>query len=969
MLADLPENLITPIGIGDSELRDAVAAYLAKHTPPPLQPSSQGRIDQVDHQETLQLGILCASPPPPHATSLAMREECDVARFTVASINNRSASINRRLLSIVDDGVLTIWARIEAVEASYTACGDGSVGQALASLRAQLPEMAAVIGPACSDDLASVAGSNSTSGGPLLFLSGSSTASSLSDGAAFPRVVRLASNEQRIAAAWQQLLSTRFTSIMRIVMAHDGSAWGAAAVEEFERMCGRIGVETVTVGPMTAGAPRATLEALAEAMAPEPSGVVYLAAEPSLARALLAESCRSRMMHGKEYAWLLGWMTEEILYDEEMRYNADAACGAEGALGVAEVPDESSEGYQAFAAGWRGVASRTACLEKVAGGYCARDAAAGCPASLSDYSAATADAVALFAASADSLRDEMDAQMRNASVSALQQALRRALRNGSALYEHVGAGALRMTNWAPSGSLVLDSSDDRVGRLALRNFKRIAAAKACGCTDEAGCLAAVTVLSFKYGCSLPGEPSECAYESAEEILFPGGETQPPCTVNCSQLVGAGDGDSVIVVVVVIVIGVVLFAAMLLVLIRLYTRWRRPADSEAVIPAMTVSERQGEEEDVQEELARIDAEKEAGVCTFWFLNINEVLELTPPARQWGAPLAEDSKPKDSHNPFVSPARRDRRLPPSPGVQGRQQRHPSTSDGPMPCFQELREKGRLVPITISRTDAFLCSAINLNGDVPKTGRVLGRIRPDARVLDGVPSGDATPQMQQQSSRGPTRQEVCMTIQASHSRSQGPTPPSMLKMASASFTSPFRRCSQSVKAETAPPKQPEPELSKRYVLKEGEGKPVYAHELLVISHRWDEPKNPDPKGVQIEKVKEMLRARPELKYVWYDWCCMPQEPLRDGGELKRTRAEKAAFGYMLKNANLLYLSMRVLIILDLSSLSRFWPQFEAWLSMQEAYNEGLRPSKGKRHTITAVHEASKLGPSVMKRVLEMM
>ena len=90
MLADLPENLITPIGIGDSELRDAVAAYLAKHTPPPLEPSSQGRIDQVDHQETLQLGILCASPPPPHATSLAMREECDVARFTVASINNRS---------------------------------------------------------------------------------------------------------------------------------------------------------------------------------------------------------------------------------------------------------------------------------------------------------------------------------------------------------------------------------------------------------------------------------------------------------------------------------------------------------------------------------------------------------------------------------------------------------------------------------------------------------------------------------------------------------------------------------------------------------------------------------------------------------------------------------------------------------------------------------------------------------------
>ena len=49
------------------------------------------------------------------------------------------------------------------------------------------------------------------------------------------------------------------------------------------------------------------------------------------------------------------------------------------------------------------------------------------------------------------------------------------------------------------------------------------------------------------------------------------------------------------------------------------------------PSQSATERQGEEEDVQEELARIDAEKEAGVCTFWFLNINEVLELTPPAR--------------------------------------------------------------------------------------------------------------------------------------------------------------------------------------------------------------------------------------------------------------------------------------------------------------------------------------------------
>lgn len=39
------------------------------------------------------------------------------------------------------------------------------------------------------------------------------------------------------------------------------------------------------------------------------------------------------------------------------------------------------------------------------------------------------------------------------------------------------------------------------------------------------------------------------------------------------------------------------------------------------------------------------------------------------------------------------------------------------------------------------------------------------------------------------------------------------------------------------------------------------------------------------------------------------------------RRTAKEKEEFGVMLPNINMLYLGMKVLILLDLSYLSRFW------------------------------------------------
>ena len=66
-------------------------------------------------------------------------------------------------------------------------------------------------------------------------------------------------------------------------------------------------------------------------------------------------------------------------------------------------------------------------------------------------------------------------------------------------------------------------------------------------------------------------------------------------------------------------------------------------------------------------------------------------------------------------------------------------------------------------------------------------------------------------------------------------------------------------------------------------------------------------------------------------------------------RTPAEKIEFSWMLKHVNFIYLGMRVLILLDLSYLSRFWTQFEAWLSMQVATTDGLAPASDRQQRFT--------------------
>jgi hypothetical protein len=152
-----------------------------------------------------------------------------------------------------------------------------------------------------------------------------------------------------------------------------------------------------------------------------------------------------------------------------------------------------------------------------------------------------------------------------------------------------------------------------------------------------------------------------------------------------------------------------------------------------------------------------------------------------------------------------------------------------------------------------------------------------------------------------------------------------------------------------------------------------------ILFVSHRWEVPAQPDVKGEQLKAIKAFLEAHPDIKWVWFDYSSMPQKV--DGVDT-RTPEDKAEFQLMLAAIADLYLTARVLILLDGSYASRFWTLTEAWCSMQTVTSDGLRPAKEaeRRYTIKCIHNAddehdakglvdkvSKKTPDEMYRILK--
>ncbi|EOD33510.1 hypothetical protein EMIHUDRAFT_229658 [Emiliania huxleyi CCMP1516] len=136
----------------------------------------------------------------------------------------------------------------------------------------------------------------------------------------------------------------------------------------------------------------------------------------------------------------------------------------------------------------------------------------------------------------------------------------------------------------------------------------------------------------------------------------------------------------------------------------------------------------------------------------------------------------------------------------------------------------------------------------------------------------------------------------------------------------------------------------------------KGTHIETTLAVSHRWMQPDDPDPDGEQLKALKGFLNSPDgkKIERVWIDSACMPQ----DHPKGSRSAEDSAAFKRMLKEVNRLYLGTTVLILLDLSYVSRFWTQFESWMSMQFATPDGLKPAvgtKNERHHIVCIQNAA--------------
>ena len=130
----------------------------------------------------------------------------------------------------------------------------------------------------------------------------------------------------------------------------------------------------------------------------------------------------------------------------------------------------------------------------------------------------------------------------------------------------------------------------------------------------------------------------------------------------------------------------------------------------------------------------------------------------------------------------------------------------------------------------------------------------------------------------------------------------------------------------------------------------------EYCAVSHRWFDPREPDKGGEQLRALQDYLRRHRQIRYVWYDFWSMPQDERtaqqrEEGKPDTRTPAQRVEFTWMLRNVNMLYLGCSVLILLDLSYISRFWTQFEAWLSMQLVSRDGLQPAPPNRRRCEVV------------------
>ena len=340
-------------------LFEAVARYLERVAPSaaaPLQlPSGADRVIQLQSERTLYVGLLCDS------SALSERETCDHVHHAAQLLNDKSDGFLDSLLP---------HARIELNE-TLIGCASGDAPAGLARLRDAMPQMAAVIGPGCSDDVidvssmaarASRAAAGVTSN--EVFISASSTLTRLSNESFAPNLARLSSTDAYVSTGVARL-ATIHIGWRRISILHDDTSWALDAASKFTAELESAGGEVLRdvafrEADFASGA--VTARSLLEELESASTRVLFVAvSQLSTQRALFATSYRDGLLHGEGYAWLSSYLDEGAFVDDDGDLDIDAARGADGLLGLRESVDTSSVMHQAYLGEWAKRASAAAC--------------------------------------------------------------------------------------------------------------------------------------------------------------------------------------------------------------------------------------------------------------------------------------------------------------------------------------------------------------------------------------------------------------------------------------------------------------------------------------------------------------------------------------------------------------------------------------------------------------------------------
>ena len=154
----------------------------------------------------------------------SLREECDHVLHTVDRLNDKTDGWFDELLP--DHTIITATRSVGCVEEKARS--------GWLALEESLPGFTAVIGPACSDDVADVAEAEwrTLTGSRAVVISPMSTAPKLGNETAYPNLARTVGTDEHRARAFVELCVTYGWD--RVALLHDDSIWGSGGAAAFK---------------------------------------------------------------------------------------------------------------------------------------------------------------------------------------------------------------------------------------------------------------------------------------------------------------------------------------------------------------------------------------------------------------------------------------------------------------------------------------------------------------------------------------------------------------------------------------------------------------------------------------------------------------------------------------------------------------------------------------------------------------